>query len=445
MLVEKIRIDGFRNIDNTEIKFNNSITALVGLNNYGKSNILNGISFALNFIRADSNLKQALMSDEISLPINKKTAYRDFYFEIEFSDTINDKKIYTNYEYSFEWIKNKGKGSVIKKECLKIRDSNSKKYTTYIRRTMDACSYKSSETGRCDSKLRIANNELALNKLKHYDNLFYYNLVESIHNIKIELNNFYDPIYAFNNIPFFQIRGINQLDLNRDFGNNIGEVLYSIKENYKEKYELLINSFMSLIDNIEYIEPICTDLKNDPIFPKIFNENLITKESNNNNDVPFIIPEKYYTVIVKETYNNQQTTFQNVSNGTKRMFLLLTSAIVADIKKIPLIAFEELENSIHPYLFQKLIILLSEIVTNCRVLFTSHSPYLIQYFDLDNIYIGVPSIDRTAVFKKVKKQLYNKVLKNSQNEGISTGDYLFNLLVDSYSDNSELCSYLECN
>ena len=51
MKIQAVLIDGFKNLSNVKISFDN-ITALVALNNFGKSNVLSGIDFGLAFIKA---------------------------------------------------------------------------------------------------------------------------------------------------------------------------------------------------------------------------------------------------------------------------------------------------------------------------------------------------------------------------------------------------------
>ena len=104
MDIRKITLSGYRNIVNSTIEFD-KITSIVALNNFGKSNFLNGIDFALDFIKNSDKTKLRMMRHIGSLPINNKTANDDFYFSIEGiwnSDNID----YTfNYEFVFSWIK----------------------------------------------------------------------------------------------------------------------------------------------------------------------------------------------------------------------------------------------------------------------------------------------------------------------------------------------------
>ena len=68
---------------------------------------------------------------------------------------------------------------------------------------------------------------------------------------------------------------------------------------------------------------------------------------------------------------------------------------------------------------------------------------MIQYLDLDRLYIGTPSNQGVAEFKRVKKSAYKSLYKHAEEENVSVGDYIFDMLIESYSGNSSLNSLLE--
>lgn len=432
MDISKIRLSGYRNITDTLIEFSD-LTTILGLNNYGKSNFLEGLEFATKFIGNSSKTKTKMMSHTGSLPINVNTAHNDFEFEIEYITKFKKEVVQVTYGFSFEWIQNDNKGSKIKGEHLKIKDASTTKYSSYIKRNYEKGFYKSSETGRSDTKVEIESNELIINKLQTYDNLYYLDIIKELNTIKFDIVSFMDISNAFEGIRIgSNIQSDDLFDLDFDDGFNISEVIYHLRAKYPDKYELLINSFVSLIPSVEYIEPICVDFRSKVHTPEDFEEK-----------VPFKIPEKIYEIRIKEVHNNQETSISHLSSGSKRVFSLLTSAILSEVNKTSLIAFEELENSIHPYLFQRLLIILTSITKKSKILISSHSPYVIQYLDLENVYLGVPNAKGTGYFRKLKKSVRNNINKTAIEHGISVGDYVFDLLVESFADNSLLSSYLE--
>ena len=431
MIINKIKIDGYKNVSDTTIEFKN-ITALVGLNNYGKSNVLEAINFAKNFIKNPYQIKSSMMAYVKAIPINTALLGKNFNFEIEYTTKCNNKKVFIDYSFSFQWL-DINKVSGIKSEVLKIKYfGKGQKYSKLISRDNNGAFYQPSPTGRCDKIIKIEDSNLIINKIANFDDLFYLDMIEELNNVNFDLNAFLDTSAAFDFFPI-QMKTNDMYSLDKTNGANIAQIVYNLKNNYHDKYELIINSFLSLFPNIESIEP------------QILSYDKSKVKVNVPEDAPFMLADNMFNILVKERYNIKPENFENLSNGTKRIFLLLTSAVLADIHKIELIAFEELENCIHPALFEQLLIILANMVQNIRIIITSHSPYLIQYLDLDNIYVGIPSKDGTAKFEKIKKSKQSSIMKNARDYNISTGDYIFEMLVDSFNDNNELCSYLECN
>ena len=72
MKIQAVLIDGFKNLSNVNISFE-KITALVALNNFGKSNVLAAIDFGLKFIKASIEDKANMMSNANLIPINNQT------------------------------------------------------------------------------------------------------------------------------------------------------------------------------------------------------------------------------------------------------------------------------------------------------------------------------------------------------------------------------------
>ena len=125
MKINRIKIDGFKNIDDVQIELNNNMLSLLSANSYGKSNFLNGIVFGFDFIHASTENKSRMMHDISSMPLNRKKLYQDFKFEIEIND-IDDNDLI--YGYSFSWKKKNGKSTLMYKlKSIKIFRLKSKR------------------------------------------------------------------------------------------------------------------------------------------------------------------------------------------------------------------------------------------------------------------------------------------------------------------------------
>ncbi|MGE5411334.1 MAG: AAA family ATPase [Clostridiales bacterium] len=433
MKINKIKVNGFSKIKETAIDFNQSnLKALIALNNYGKSNLLQSFSFAEDFIKVSDEQKSLMMRFLGGIPINNNLDRTDFEFEVEFATSFERKEVEVNYMFSFSWIKgseNRKSGEKISGEYLRIKEAGkNSRYAKYINRDKEGSFYLSSPSGRCTTPVKIKDNELIVNKLKYYDNLFFHKIVEDINQLSFSITSLLDVDNAFNAfmIPDSVLKE-NSFDV--EDGRNICRYIYYLKNKRPDKYELLVNSLKDLIPGIEDIEPVELN----------FNES--TKEKAGN-EIPFVLPEKIYDIRIKEKFNNQYTSIKMVSSGTKRIVLILASAIKAGEGKVHLLAFEELENSIHPNLLQKLLVMLNAILPNCRMIITSHSPYLVQYLDLDDIYVGIPNQNGIACFKKVKKSRRSQLLNRADDENSTLGDYLFNMMIEGIADEEIFNEYI---
>ena len=105
MQIKKIKIGGFRNISEVSISFE-AITALVGLNGYGKSNIMDAIDFGFDFLHNPNKMKSVMMSSKSRIPLLKANAGKDYEFGINLMLESAGKSYYVDYSYSFAWETN---------------------------------------------------------------------------------------------------------------------------------------------------------------------------------------------------------------------------------------------------------------------------------------------------------------------------------------------------
>jgi len=430
MEIVKISIEGFANIESVELnlgKFN----ALVALNNYGKSNVIAAIDFGVDFIVEQTSVKNDMMAFQPVIPINNYIDSKAFKFEISFLTDFMEENITVVYGFSFDWIKNdKNKGQRVKEEFLKIKSGKpGSSFKEFLKRNLKETFYRPSQTGRCDKILIIQKNELAINKLKNYDDLYYLKVINEINNLKIaEIDTLQDPDKMFRRISPQVVKTDYSLNMPED--HNAGFFIYSLKKQKPEIYELFKDSVKSLLPSIEDFEPVEIDLKKHAEF------------KSEKGKLPLNFPEKLYDIRVKEYNNNQQTNIDGLSSGSQKLFFILAQTVAAELNKIPLITFEELENSIHPGLLQKLLIIVDALTENTKVIITSHSPYLIQYLDIDKVKIGIPNSKGLAIFKEIKRSRFNKVISIAEEEGISMGDLIFDKMIECSTGESELLNEL---
>lgn len=419
MKIQRVKINGFKNLSNVDISFGR-LTAIVSANNLGKSNYLKGINFGISFINASSNSKSLMLASKNLMPFNKSNFGRNFSFEIEAKTNIDGQSYTMLYSFEAKWAYKNNDDPIIVSESLKIKKNEPhQKYVSIIDRSSNECFYKTTLSARCSTKLKVDDMELAINKLKAFDDLFYIDVIKEINSISMYMEDTLDPRSMYNHEPV----------LIKDIGNvmfmaqNLPRVLFKLKETNKNKFDLIENTFISLFPNI-------TELNVQEI--KINTNNTSLPDGS-----PLSISDSVYLLSVKDKHLVTPLSFEEMSDGAKRILVLLTRIVLAEMSNVSLIAIEEPENSIHPSLLNAYIQIISQLLNDSKLIFTSHSPYIISYLSNESIYAGLSDGEGGAVFKKVNMK---PLIKDASEVDTLTGDYLFSLI----SDESELIKdYLE--
>ena len=426
MKIVSVRIEGFRNIENTEITFGD-ITSLISVNSYGKSNLMKAIEFAIDFIRADKVDKNTMMSWNHGIPLNKYIDSKNFVADFVFTTIHNGKVYFVNYGFEFVWIKNNGSGKEIVKEWLALKeDEKAQKYNKLICRD-EKNLYKTSVTGRCNNILKVEKDELMVNKLMLIDSLYYTDVIVELNKINVYIERHLDASGWYCKNPLIHTN-FDEFDLNEI--ENIPRAIFYIKKKFRAKYDILENAFFQLFPNISMIDVREIDLGE-------------TYSSKFSNEVPYMVSNKVYAMYVQDDNMNQPLDFESLSDGAKRIFLMLTYIVLADISDITLIAFEEPENSVHPNLLQGYLSVLSQLSRDCKIMIASHSPYLMQYVNTEDIYIGKPNNRGIADFSKIDDRKIKQLLKDASDCSESVGSYIFDLLSGGKDDIDILLEYLE--
>lgn len=425
MKIQAVLIDGFKNLSNVKITFDN-ITALVALNNFGKSNVLSGIDFGLAFIKASVDDKMEMMANSNLIPINQMMQGRNYKFEVEVLTEDGGQEYRIQYGYEFSWQCDEDEEPKIVSEYLKIKlDEKGQKYTQLISRTKESALYKSSETGRCSSKIKVESSELVVNKLRAYDELYYAEIIRKLNGMRIYMENNLDAKSFYQPDPIIR-KGLENEMINAD---NLPRIIFNLKKQNPDKFELLKDVYFQLFPDIE------------DVIVKNFKINAAESDQLPD-DAPFIFTNSIYVLFVKDRNLANPVNFSMMSDGAKRVFMILTKIIVSSVSNISLIAIEEPENSVHPGLFKAYIQIISQLLDDCKVIITSHSPYIISYLQPAWIHVGVNRIPGVAEFFTFKKSGQKQLENDAEEFKMSIGDYLFSLLADTENN---LCDYLECD
>ena len=425
MKIQAVLIDGFKNLSNVKIGFDN-ITALVALNNFGKSNVLAAIDFGLTYMKATMEDKADMMANSNLIPINSYMVNRNYKFQMEILTELDDIEYRVLYGYEFAWKCDENIEPYIVSEYLKIRpEDRGQKYTQLINREGQTALYKSSETGRCSSKINVEATELVVNKLRAYDELFYAVIIKKMNGMRFYMGNNLDA-KSFYQPDLFIRKGLEDMVVDAE---SLPRVIYQLQEKKPDKFALLKEVYKDLFPDVEDI--IVKQYK----FNGGDNDRLSA-------DSPYVIANAIYVLFVKDKNLIYPIDFAMMSDGAKRVFMILARIILANEGNVSLIAIEEPENSVHPSLFRAYVQIISQLMDDCKIIVTSHSPYVVSYFEPSWIHVGINRQPGIAEFYKFKKSGQRLLQQDAADFKMSIGDYLFSMLADEECDWED---YLECD
>ena len=400
MELKKISISGFCNIDKFDIVFS-EFNALVAPNNYGKSNVLEGIRFAFRFMAASEEERKAMMRDAAFLPINNVTSGRPFTFGVVLQ---GDNNLTYNYSFSFEWARNNGdNGAYIVTEMLTEDSEEYRRPHTLIKRTDDDGGlYMPSKTSRCNKKAEANGTQLVIDVLSSMDSLFYREVIRTLKNLEMNLV------------------GVTSFDKQA-----LCKFIYDLKNQEPMKYSLFEDAVIQIVPNISRITPTCSML------------------GLAGNDVPYRIEDAIYDLRVNEKSNNQDISISRLSSGSRRIITIIAEIMKAEMNGASLIAIEELENSVHPKLLENMILLVQAFAEGITVITTSHSPYLVRFLKSRQLTFGLPNEAGVASFHKLKPTKIKTVVKRASAIDLTLGEYMFELMLNMKADSEDITELFE--
>ncbi len=402
MEIRNISISGFCNIKQFNINLT-EFNALVAPNNYGKSNVIEGIRFAFRFIAATEGERQSMMSDSSFIPINNATSGAPFRFGIELTNRGENEEAYS-YSFSFEWTKNNGEsGCCITDESLTEISKEYRRPHTLIKRTKDnGGMYVSSVTGRCNKDAKATGTQLVMDFLCSNDNLFYKDIVSRLKNL-----------------------GLNMVGISGFNKQALSQFIFNLKEQEPTRYSLFEDAVTHIVPNIKAITPTCSQM------------GLAT------GNVPYRIEDAIYDMRINEKANNQDISISRLSSGSRTIIMIIAEIIKAEMTGSSLICIEELENSVHPKLLENVILMVQSFAEGIKVLTTSHSPYLVRYLKSRQLTFGLPTEEGVASFHKLKQAKVKTVVKRASAMEMTLGEYMFELMLNLKPKSEEIAEFFD--
>lgn len=444
MKIKSISVGGFKNLKRQTLQLEN-ITAIISPNNYGKSNLLEAIDFGIDFLTSNSKDRKVMMRWIRGIPINKSLENEEFFFEIELEDEALGDYRYVRYGFTFKWFRDDGSGQCITNEWIETRPNESVRYTAYLKRAEGK--YRKDKETNAFRKINLEDSQLAIDVLAAMEDIAIQPVIKTISKIN------YHVCSSLDLGDRFQAAPIEYIDSNDDGciafdDKDVPRALFQLQEQYPEKYDLFLEAVYSLFPEFSDVSIQSYSLNVDHSKINVLvsaneGEVLPTTLEGLEKDVPFKIRDELYRVVITNRNLNQPINIAMMSTGTKRIFWLLANIFIASSKGMSFVGVEELETSIHPRLLKGLLEILDEVLDNTSLIISSHSPFLVQYIKAEKIYVGVPSTDGTAEFKKTKTSKTKALIKTARDHGMAVGEYLFELMAGDQDSIDTLSFYLE--
>lgn len=403
MEIVKLSLSGFCNIKQFDISLTD-FNALVAPNNYGKSNVLEGIIFAFRYISASEEHRKSMMNDASFIPINVATSGMPFRFAIELKECTDNDSVTYNYEFGFEWAKTNGEqGAYIIEELLTERSSGSRRQHMLIKRDKgNGGFYVPSHTGRCNKEANATDIQMVINLLSNNDGLYYSNAIRQLNALSMSMVG----------SPNFDKQGLCGF-------------VYNLREQHPERYSLFENAVEQIVPGIQSIIPTCSRLGLE------------------NSSIPYRVDDAIYDIRVNESSNNQDISISRLSSGSRRIIAIIADIIKAEMAGCSIICMEELENSVHPKLLEDMILLVKSFAEGVKVIITSHSPYLVRYLKSRNLIFGLQSENNVAMFRKIKSSKVKRVMQRANAMEQTLGEYMFELMLEMDKDADEIDELFE--
>ena len=421
MNIQSISIGGFKNLKRTRIEVER-ITALVSPNNYGKSNFLQGIDFALEFLSAGEKIRMKMTKWQKGIPLNPVSADDPFFFEIEAQDPSLGEYQYVRYGFSFTWLHDDASGQRIVDEWLEMRGSESVKYTRYLKR--DEGRYRKAKSTNAFRNIVLGEYQLAIDTLSSIEDVAYAPVLKKIKQLSFKTCASLDMDRQYLSDPF----EVDETRSSLSYTSDIPKLLNTLKRTNPERYELFKESITTLFPEITNVEVVKATFESHLEGTKVFSMKDTEMGASSVSEVPpFTWKNEIYKIFVTNKHMNQPMDITMLSAGTKRLFWIMT-ILFSSNSDTHMIGIEELETSIHPRLLKQTLEILNEHLGSTVLLITSHSPYLVQYLKLERIYIGVPDENGVASFEHIAKSKAKSLINTSHALGLSVGEYLFDLM-----------------
>lgn len=387
MKLKSLKIKSYRSCINTKLDVQKDLTALIGINSSGKSNILNAVlllkkisNFSRhNFYRErDSSFNKSSLEVEIEYKSKPVFIKAKIYYE---TDEENDDEI-INLEttWDFSQLLKRTSPTVIPTEMFRF---HSFMFDNRLRRMRR-------------NNIHLGNWKINLNQAKQLHKILPHanNILRGFTKISYYgASQFSDPSQCPNFIEIEEERLVKKYRSDERHERFITDLYQSYKDKKNNKYELYLNtvnkSGIGLVDTISFQEvsiPSSSYKVMSGGQVKTFPRNRLLVVPNFNIDDNILSPSQ-------------------LSEGTFRTLALLYYLLTDDND---LLLVEEPEVCVHHGLLSSIISLIKSQSKNKQIIISTHSDFVLDHLEPDNIVL----IDRVANKGTLAKSLTKSMAKS---------------------------------
>lgn len=403
--ITQIRVDGYKNLFDCKVDLND-FNVLVGPNNSGKTNLIEAVLMLGPIVALDEDNTEiflsanARISRRVSSSISHLSSHANapFILGISFEMDIEKKRWIVDYEVKIQCGDSGKNKSGFLHEKLKAKPKSQRgPYATLLKRTQGKFTLNKKE-------FPVARGVSAFTAIKT-------SFSEANKPSQVFLNSFLELASIAYTLIFAIDPNIirNNIDSNKDlrywriFGFDPLLAIDKIKEEGKN-YDIFTETLCQVLD-LEDVDFVAQDIK----APKTKSK----KEP----------ASKRTRLMTIKRKGNDYVNVEEFSDGTLAVVALL-AGILSPERKSPLIFIEELENFLHPAAISKLLQFLQEYSSECQVVITTHSPYLLNAVRPEDVNVAVVDDTGATHFEKLTNR--KKIEDHLKHGYMNFGDLLVN-------------------
>lgn len=368
MPITQITIKNYKSLKNLTLKMN-PFMAFIGPNNAGKSNIFDSFQFLSNFIKGGKEARSA---------VTERGGFEQIVFNGDIGQTISlellgsikvgDKERY--YKYFIE-LEGDGWGNCFnKREAFSLVEDGEKVLLEFP--TEQGMAIVRDETGKQTGSVGAGR-----------DNSYFYHFRDQTH--YPILGHFSNEVHDWTFFNFLPPLMRAPLPVRRELllqslGENLPIVLHVLQTEYPQRFKEIEDILRTGLRELEELTTGLTEHE----------------------------PGKTY-IRIREKGLKISIPGWGMSDGTLR--LLGHLATLYTPTPLPLICFEEPENYVHPRLLELIVDLLKNASNKTQVLVTTHSPYLVDLLQPEDLFIVEKQDGKTQVKKAEDKKGIKEALK----------------------------------